>query len=118
MRKNVINRIDIEQTNFDFKKTSNNDRRSRMKREDIIRELSPIVGSNKEAGVVLDLILDIITRALKEKEDVRLSGFGTFKVRKRRARKGVNPRTGEEITIKEKNVPMFVPAKALKEKVA
>ena len=88
-----------------------------MKREDIISELSQVVGSNKEAGVVLDCILENITRSLKEKEDVRISGFGTFKVTKRNARKGINPRTGESIIIKERNVPRFVPAKALKEKV-
>jgi nucleoid DNA-binding protein len=45
-------------------------------------------------------------------------GFGTFKVAKRKARKARNPRTGEEISIKARNVPKFVPGKALKDAVS
>ncbi len=89
-----------------------------MNREDIIRELSPVIGSNKGAGAVLNSILETITSALKKKEDVRISGFGTFKVTRRKARKGINPKTGEPIMIKEKNVPRLVPAKVLKEIVS
>jgi DNA-binding protein HU-beta len=51
---------------------------------------------------------------LKKKDTVTLVGFGTFKVDRRKARKGRNPQTGEEIKIKAKKVPKFVPGKALK----
>ena len=50
-------------------------------------------------------------------ESVTLIGFGSFKVNKRDARKGRNPRTGEEINIAAKNVPKFVAGKALKDAV-
>jgi len=55
--------------------------------------------------------------ALKRKEPVTLVGFGTFKVGNRKARIGRNPRTGQEIRIKAKRVPKFVPGKTLKEVV-
>jgi len=56
--------------------------------------------------------------ALKKKDTVALVGFGTFKVAQRKARKGINPRTGEEIKIKAKKVAKFVPGKALKDAVS
>jgi len=54
---------------------------------------------------------------LKKGEDVTLTGFGTFKVIKRKARKGRNPSTGEEIKIKATKAPKFTAGKALKEAV-
>jgi len=76
-----------------------------------------VVGTKKEAQAVVDCVFSSITKALKKKDSVALVGFGTFKVDKRKARKGRNPRTGEEIKIKAKKVPKFVPGKALKEAV-
>jgi len=52
---------------------------------------------------------------LKKKDTVTLVGFGTFKVAQRKARKGMHPQTGEEIKIKAKKVPRFVPGRALKD---
>ena len=54
-------------------------------------------------------VLSNITEALKDKETVQISGFGSFKVSKREARKGRNPQTGEEIDIEAKMVLKFVP---------
>ena len=58
-----------------------------------------------------------ITDALKKKDKITLVGFGTFSVAKRKARKGRNPKTGKEISIKEATVPKFKPGKALKDAV-
>ena len=55
---------------------------------------------------------------MKKKDTVALVGFGTFKVAQRKVRKGRNPQTGEEIKIKAKKVPKFVPGKALKDAVS
>jgi DNA-binding protein HU-beta len=74
--------------------------------------------TKKQAQEAVDCIIETITKALKKKDAVTLVGFGTFKVDKRKARKGRNPQTGEEIKIKAKKVPKFVPGKALKEAVA
>jgi DNA-binding protein HU-beta len=54
---------------------------------------------------------------LKKGDTVTLVGFGTFKVTKRKARKGRNPQTGEEIKIKASKAPKFTPGKSLKEAV-
>jgi DNA-binding protein HU-beta len=59
-------------------------------------------------------MISSITKSLKKGEDVTLVGFGTFKVVKRKARKGRNPYTGEEIKIKATKAAKFIPGKALK----
>jgi DNA-binding protein HU-beta len=58
-----------------------------------------------------------IAAELKKKGSVTLVGFGTFKVAERRARAGVNPKTGQKIQIKAARVPKFVAGKALKDKI-
>jgi DNA-binding protein HU-beta len=74
-----------------------------------------VVSTKKEAQAAVDCILSSVTKALKKGDDVGLVGFGTFKVVRRKARKGRNPMTGEPITIKAANVPKFVAGKALKD---
>ena len=88
-----------------------------MNKGDLVNEVAKVVNTKKEAQAAVDCVLDSITKALKKKKNVTLVGFGTFKVDKRKARKGRNPQTGEEIKIKAKKVPKFVPGKALKEAV-
>jgi nucleoid DNA-binding protein len=88
-----------------------------MNKKDIIDEVAKIVGTKKEAQAAVDCIFDSITAALKKEGTVSVSGFGTFKVTRRKPRKARNPQTGEEIMIKAKNAPKFVPGKALKEAV-
>ena len=73
--------------------------------------------SKAAAGRALDAALEAITKALKKKDTVTLVGFGTFSVRKRSARIGRNPQTGEEIKIKASKVPGFKAGKALKDAI-
>ena len=94
------------------------ERESNMKKADLVNEVAQVVKSKKEAQMAVDCIFETITNALKNKDKVALIGFGTFKVYKRKARKGRNPQTGEEIEIKAKNIPKFVPGKALKDAVS
>lgn len=88
-----------------------------MNKGDLIGEVSQVLASKKDAQAAVDTLLAAITKALRKGEDVTLVGFGTFKVTKRKARMGRNPRTGEEIKIKAAKVPKFVAGKALKEAV-
>jgi nucleoid DNA-binding protein len=88
-----------------------------MNKGDLVKEVAKVVSTKKEAQTAVDCVFSSITKALKKKDTVTLVGFGTFKVNKRKARKGRNPRTGEEIKIKAKNVPKFVPGKGLKDAV-
>ena len=88
-----------------------------MNRGDLVNEVAKVVGTKKAAQEAVDCIFSTITKALKKKNTVTLVGFGTFKVDKRKARKGRNPQTGEVIKIKAKKVPKFVAGKALKDAV-
>jgi DNA-binding protein HU-beta len=69
------------------------------------------------AGRVLDATLSVVTKALKKGDTVALIGFGTFSVRKRAARNGRNPRTGETIKIAAAKIPGFKAGKTLKDSV-
>jgi DNA-binding protein HU-beta len=88
-----------------------------MNKGDLVNEVAKVVNTKKEAQEAVDCVFSTITKAMKKKDTVTLVGFGTFKVNKRKARKGRNPATGEEIKIKAKNVPKFVAGKALKDAV-
>ena len=88
-----------------------------MNKGDLINEVAKVVSTKKEAQEAVDCVLSSITKALKEGDTVTLIGFGTFKVTQRKARKGRNPQTGEEIDIKASKAPKFTPGKALKEAV-
>ena len=68
----------------------------------------------KQAVTVVDAVLDSIKEALQKGEEVRLIGFGTFKIVTRKERQGVNPKTGEKITIPSKKIVKFSPGKDLK----
>ncbi len=74
--------------------------------------------SKKESEKALTAVIDSITDALVSGDKVSLVGFGTFEVKERAERKGVNPRTKEEITIAASKLPAFKAGKALKDAVA
>ncbi|MGB6011327.1 MAG: HU family DNA-binding protein [Desulfobacterales bacterium] len=88
-----------------------------MNKGDIVNEVSKLLKTKKDAQAAVDCVLSCITKALGEGDSVSLIGFGTFKVAERKARKGRNPQTGEEINIAASKAPKFVAAKALKEAV-
>jgi len=73
--------------------------------------------TNKAARDSVQGMLNIIRDALKRGEKVVLTGFGTFSIRKRAARPGRNPKTGERITIAARKAPGFTPGKTLKKVV-
>jgi len=89
-----------------------------MNKGDLVKEVAKVVCTKKEAQAAVDCVFSTITKALKKKNPVTLIGFGTFKVAQRQARKGRNPQTGQEMTIKAKKVAKFVPGKALKDAVS
>jgi nucleoid DNA-binding protein len=89
-----------------------------MNKGDLIGEVAKVVSTKKEAQAAVDCVFESITKTLKKKGEVTLVGFGTFKVNKRKARTGRNPKTGEAIKIKAANVPKFTAGKALKDAVS
>lgn len=71
----------------------------------------------KDAEAAVDAVLDSITKALKKGQKVQLVGFGTFEVRKRKARTGINPQSKEKIKIAASKAPAFRPGKKLKDAI-
>jgi nucleoid DNA-binding protein len=84
-----------------------------MNKGDLINEVAKVVNTKKEAQAAIDCVFSSIAKALKKNDPVTVVGFGTFKVSKRKARKGRNPKTGEEI--KASKAPKFVASKAFKD---
>jgi DNA-binding protein HU-beta len=75
------------------------------------------IGSKKQASEAVETVLDGITEALSRGDAVNFTGFGKFSVAERGPRQGVNPRTGERITIAGGRVPKFSAGAGLKNKV-
>lgn len=71
--------------------------------------------SKADAGRAVEAFTEVVQKALKKNDTVSLVGFGTFSVRKRAARTGRNPRTGETIKIKASKNPAFKAGKAFKD---
>ena len=90
-----------------------------MKKDDLVDALlkDANLATKKQAGEIVDWFFATITKALKKGDEVGITGFGTFKAVKRAARQGVNPKTGEKISIAATTVPKFKAGKLLKEAV-
>jgi DNA-binding protein HU-beta len=89
-----------------------------MNKQDLIEEIAKSADLSKAAASrALDTTISAITNSLKKGGSVTLVGFGTFKVGKRAARIGRNPRTGAELKIPARNAPAFSAGKTLKDAV-
>ena len=89
-----------------------------MNKNELINAISEESGLVKaDAGRALDATISIVTEILKSGESVSLIGFGTFSVKRREARTGRNPQTGQSINIAAANVPGFKAGKGLKDAV-
>ena len=89
-----------------------------MTKAEFIERVSKKVRLSKaQTGRVMDAALDEVTGLLKRGDSIALTGFGTFLVTKRKARRGRNPRTGATMNIPASTVPRFRPGKHLKASV-
>ena len=88
-----------------------------MNKANLVAEVSKVVGSKKKAEGAVSCVFDTIAKAMKKGEALTLMGFGTFRVSRRKARPGRNPKTGEELRISARKIPKFIPGKALKNAV-
>ena len=90
-----------------------------MNKQELIGTVADASGLGKgDASKAVEAVFDAISGALKKGDEVRLVGFGTFSVSKRKASTGRNPRTGEPMQIKESTQPKFKAGKVLKDSVA
>jgi len=89
-----------------------------MNKGEFVERLSEATGfTKKDSKEALDSVIEIITEALKNNEEVLLTGFGKFETRSRKATERINPQTGEKIQVPSKVVPAFKTGKNLKEGV-
>jgi DNA-binding protein HU-beta len=86
-----------------------------MNKADLISEVAKVVSTKKEAQAAVNCVFKCIPKAMKKGSPITIAGFGSFKVTKRKARKGRNPKTGEAIKIKASKAPKFVASKTLKD---
>jgi integration host factor subunit alpha len=89
-----------------------------MTKADLVDLIYERVGSSKkEACEVVEAVFAIIRQSLRGGDKVKISGFGTFAVNSKKARRGRNPQTGEPITIGSRRVLSFKPSQVLKDRV-
>jgi DNA-binding protein HU-beta len=89
-----------------------------VNRNDLVDAVAASTNMTKaDAATAVDAVLDAITAALKNGNEVRLAGFGTFVVSQRAASEGRNPRTGEKIQIPASKLPKFRAGKGLKDAI-
>lgn len=89
-----------------------------MNKAELITKVSEDAGVTKtQANAALDSFVEAVTKTLKGGGKVTLVGFGTFSISKRKARKGRNPQTGAEISIKARKVAKFKAGKELASKL-
>lgn len=90
-----------------------------MNKADLVAKIADKAGlTKKDAEVALNAVIGCIEDALVAEEKVALVGFGTFEVKERAARTGINPLTKKPISIPATKAPVFKISKALKDKVA
>jgi len=89
-----------------------------VNKKELIEKMAGNAGLTKtDAEKALKAFEESVVDALKKNDKVTLVGFGTFSVSERKARKGRNPQTGEEISIPAKKSPKFTPGKLFKDSV-
>ena len=89
-----------------------------MNKQELIATVAERAGLGRNESVrAVEAVFDTISAALKKGDEVRLIGFGTFSLSRRKASEGRNPRTGEPMTIKASTQPKFKAGKLLKDHV-
>ena len=90
-----------------------------MTKQDLAKKIVEECGlSRRDSTLIIDAILDTIVFALKEGEKIELRGFGSFMVKRVRARNARNPRTGDSVTVQAKLKPYFKVSRGLKKALA
>ncbi len=87
-----------------------------MTKAELVDEVARVVQlTKKQAETIVNIIFDSIVESLRAGQKIELRGFGSFRLRSRKARTGRNPKTGEKVDVPSKKIPYFKPGKELKE---
>ncbi len=92
-----------------------------MTKADLVEQVTEAIGpgiTKKDCALVVDGLLNAIKQSLADHNHIEIRGFGTFKVRERKARMARNPRTGDKVRVPARCVPVFKPSKNLRAQVA
>ena len=90
--------------------------RDNLTKKDIVNSIYMQLGfSKKILDLILEDVLEIIIKSLKNNKKVKIPNFGTFEIRYKKERKGRNPKTKEEKIISKRNVVLFKPSQDFKE---
>lgn len=89
-----------------------------LKKDDIVSRVYELTDMSKtESKQAVEALFEIMKEKLERGEDVKISGFGKFQVKEKKARRGRNPRTGENMTLQERRVLVFSTSPVLREKI-
>lgn len=92
-----------------------------MTKADLVEQVADAIGpgvTKRDCALVVDGFLNAVKQALANGQNIEIRGFGTFKVRHRKARLARNPRTGEPVRVPARSAPVFKPSKHLRARVA
>jgi integration host factor subunit beta len=92
-----------------------------MTKADLVEQVADAIGpgiTKKDCALVVEGLLNAIKYALSDHQHIEIRGFGTFKVRERKARMARNPRTGDRVHVPSRTVPVFKPSKEMRAQVA
>ena len=86
-----------------------------MTKADLVEVVASKTGlTRSDVAAVVDEFLESVKRTLENGNNIEIRGFGTFKIKARKARKARNPRTGEEVPVPDRKVPVFKPSNEFK----
>ncbi|MFH1681386.1 MAG: HU family DNA-binding protein [Candidatus Eisenbacteria bacterium] len=89
-----------------------------MTKADLVEQIATLTGlTKKDTAEAVDEFLTAIKKALRDGKHIEIRGFGTFKVKERKARTARNPRTGEPVPLPSRRVPVFKVSKELKARI-
>ena len=86
-----------------------------MTKADLVEMVASKTGlTRSDVSAVVDEFLEAVKKTLENGNNIEIRGFGTFKIKARKARKARNPRTGEEVPVPDRKVPVFKPSNEFK----
>jgi nucleoid DNA-binding protein len=86
-----------------------------MTKADLVEQVAEKTGLTRtDVAATVDSFLDAIKRALESGSNIEIRGFGTFKIKPRKARKARNPRTGDVVPVPDRKIPVFKPSNEFK----
>ena len=92
-------------------------RHAREQTGDLVNAVAAHGLSKRQSSSVVESVFDIIFRCFEKGEDVKIVGFGHFRIRRKASRRGRNPQTGDSIEITARKVLTFKPSKGLKQRI-